>query len=167
MSPTDEKSAFGGSKTPRMTSPATPWSAVLPRALSEKFPSADDRRGSLETNSEDSGSSDDDDDSKTVRAVDVRREADKSLRERVKTPKEERSFDLRAVSPEKVANPVDNEVKRKRRKAPIGTRMTMTSRVGYFQDRIISPSMVSALSSVDQDPDVRCEPWLFYILALD
>lgn len=26
---------------------------------------------------------------------------------------------------------------------PIGTRLTMTSRTGYFQDRIISPSMVS------------------------
>ena len=25
---------------------------------------------------------------------------------------------------------------------PIGTRLTMTSRTGYFQDRIISPSMV-------------------------
>lgn len=29
-----------------------------------------------------------------------------------------------------------------RTKEPIGTRLTMTSRVGYFQDRIISPSMV-------------------------
>jgi len=28
-------------------------------------------------------------------------------------------------------------------KEPIGTRLTMTSRTGYFQDRIISPSMVS------------------------
>ena len=28
--------------------------------------------------------------------------------------------------------------------APIGTRLTMTSRTGYFQDRIISPSMVSS-----------------------
>lgn len=27
--------------------------------------------------------------------------------------------------------------------APLGTRLTMTSRTGYFQDRIISPSMVS------------------------
>ena len=27
--------------------------------------------------------------------------------------------------------------------APIGTRLTMTSRTGYFQDRIIPPSMVS------------------------
>ena len=34
-----------------------------------------------------------------------------------------------------VANPID--------KVPIGTRLTMTSRTGYFQDRIISPSMVS------------------------
>lgn len=29
-----------------------------------------------------------------------------------------------------------------RKAAPIGTRLTMTSRTGYFQDRIISPSMV-------------------------
>lgn len=28
---------------------------------------------------------------------------------------------------------------------PIGTRLTMTSRTGYFQDRIISPSMVRVL----------------------
>jgi hypothetical protein len=66
------------------------------------------------------------------------------LRERVKTPKEERHFDLRPESSEAIAAPVDAVVvKKKRRKAPIGTRMTMTSRVGYFQDRIISPSMVS------------------------
>jgi hypothetical protein len=32
------------------------------------------------------------------------------------------------------------------RNAPIGTRLTMTSRTGYFQDRIISPSMVSGAS---------------------
>jgi hypothetical protein len=148
MSPTDEKSAFGGSKTPRGTSPATPWSAVLPRVLSEKFSSSDERRGSVETNSEETDSSDEDDDTRTVRAFDMRREADKSLSERVKTPKEERHFDLKYESPEKVA-PVDAEViKKKRRKAPIGTRMTMTSRVGYFQDRIISPSMVSTQSSI-------------------
>ena len=32
------------------------------------------------------------------------------------------------------------------RKAPIGTRLTMTSRTGYFQDRIISPSMMRAMA---------------------
>lgn len=30
-------------------------------------------------------------------------------------------------------------------KEPIGTRLTMTSRTGYFQDRIVSPSMVCPL----------------------
>jgi hypothetical protein len=30
-------------------------------------------------------------------------------------------------------------------KEPIGTRLTMTSRTGYFQDRIVSPSMVRPL----------------------
>jgi hypothetical protein len=32
-------------------------------------------------------------------------------------------------------------------KAPIGTRLTMTSRTGYFQDRIVAPSMVRLSSS--------------------
>jgi hypothetical protein len=74
--------------------------------------------------------------------MDYRREADKSLRERVKTPKEERHFDWKTEKPDEAPNEAET-IKRKRRKAPIGTRMTMTSRVGYFQDRIISPSMVS------------------------
>jgi hypothetical protein len=30
---------------------------------------------------------------------------------------------------------------------PIGTRLTMTSRTGYFQDRIVSPSMVSLITN--------------------
>ncbi|THH15139.1 hypothetical protein EW146_g5296 [Bondarzewia mesenterica] len=33
-----------------------------------------------------------------------------------------------------------------RKKEPIGTRLTMTSRTGYFQDRIISPSMMRAMA---------------------
>ncbi|ETW80598.1 Esterase/Lipase [Heterobasidion irregulare TC 32-1] len=33
-----------------------------------------------------------------------------------------------------------------RKEAPIGTRLTMTSRTGYFQDRIISPSMMRAMA---------------------
>jgi hypothetical protein len=32
-----------------------------------------------------------------------------------------------------------------KQKEPIGTRLTMTSRTGYFQDRIITPSMVRLL----------------------
>ena len=34
-----------------------------------------------------------------------------------------------------------------RGKQPIGTRLTMTSRTGYFQDRIVAPSMVCSSSS--------------------
>ncbi|KAF8894039.1 Alpha/Beta hydrolase protein [Infundibulicybe gibba] len=33
-----------------------------------------------------------------------------------------------------------------KRKEPIGTRLTMTSRTGYFQDRIVSPSMMRAMA---------------------
>lgn len=36
-------------------------------------------------------------------------------------------------------------VVRKSSAEPIGTRLTMTSRTGYFQDRIISPSMVRGM----------------------
>jgi hypothetical protein len=156
LSPTEEKSnILSGSKTPRGTSPASGWSKVLPRVLSERFPSPVDktrRDSNTSTATDDSESSDDDDDTKTVLAFDYRREADKSLRERVKTPKEERHFDLGPESSEAIAAPVDADVaKKKRRKAPIGTRMTMTSRVGYFQDRIISPSMVSLRFGV---PDI-------------
>ena len=37
---------------------------------------------------------------------------------------------------------------------PLGTRLTMTSRTGYFQDRVISPSMVSGWLS-----NVMCWAW--------
>ncbi|KAI0040005.1 alpha/beta-hydrolase [Auriscalpium vulgare] len=47
----------------------------------------------------------------------------------------------------------DNEVADQRKRegverknAPIGTRLTMTSRTGYFQDRIVSPSMMRAMA---------------------
>lgn len=148
MSPTQEKTnALGGSKTPRGTSPVSGWSTTIPRVLSAKVAGwAGHVEADAETPSEESTSSDsDDDDAKTVRAFDMRRDADKSLQERVKTPKEERHFDLHPSSMEDVAAEAGKAevAKRRRKKAPIGTRMTMTSRVGYFQDRIISPSMVS------------------------
>jgi hypothetical protein len=51
-------------------------------------------------------------------------ESEKPLRARVKSPEPK-------TSAERVA-----------KKKPFETRLTMTSRVGYFQDKIISPSMV-------------------------
>jgi hypothetical protein len=50
-----------------------------------------------------------------------------------------------------------------RKNAPIGMRLTMTSRSGYFQDRIISPTMVSRpcpLSGSRFESSLhRCVPW--------
>lgn len=169
-SPTEEKRAsIGAGGSP--VSP-TSWTTSIPRSMSAKVagwlaPShgsegseGGSRHGDQASDSEsgDEEEEDDDDDGTvTVRAMpreaDGRREEDKSLRERVKTPKEERKFQLSAIhaSPDNAAEAASptvaegkTEVKEKKRKrAPIGTRLTMTSRVGYFQDRIISPSMAS------------------------
>ncbi|KAI0328607.1 alpha/beta-hydrolase [Cubamyces sp. BRFM 1775] len=56
-------------------------------------------------------------------------------------------------------------------KAPIGTRLTMTSRTGYFQDRIISPSMMRAMAILyigpHRNPDFQSDYQLSPILAPD
>ncbi|KAI6121390.1 Alpha/Beta hydrolase protein [Pisolithus thermaeus] len=52
---------------------------------------------------------------------------------------------------------------------PIGTRLTMTSRVGYFQDRIISPSMMRAMAILyigpHRNPDFATDYFLSPILT--
>ena len=125
-------------KRPPPLSPST-WTASLPRNVSAKVngwlgheisESADELPSSENSDS-------DNDDVVTVKAErDTRRDADKSLRERVKTPKHEKHFDLPPMDQPTTDAPP------KRKKAPVGTRLTMTSRVGYFQDRVITPSMV-------------------------
>ncbi|EMD37855.1 hypothetical protein CERSUDRAFT_123688 [Gelatoporia subvermispora B] len=54
-------------------------------------------------------------------------------------------------------------------KAPLGTRLTMTSRTGYFQDRIISPSMMRAMAILyigpHRNPDFSSDYYLSPILA--
>ena len=112
--------------------------------------------GASEASESSSEGGDDEDevsDTETVKG-DGRRDAEKSLRERVKTPRTERFVELAPVMPggeSKGRGPIVEgsqlvaEPKRKK-KTPIGTRLTMTSRVGYFQDRIISPSMVGRRS---------------------
>lgn len=95
---------------------------------------------------------------------DPRRDQDKALRERVKTPKEERKFDL----PVRTSPARDNNRPR-RRKAPLGTRLTMTSRVGYFQDRIISPTMMRAMAILyigpQRNPDFETDYYISPVLA--
>ncbi|KAI1794112.1 alpha/beta-hydrolase [Ganoderma leucocontextum] len=55
--------------------------------------------------------------------------------------------------------------------APIGTRLTMTSRTGYFQDRIIPPSMMRAMAILYigpyRNPDFQSDYQLSPILAPD
>ena len=57
-----------------------------------------------------------------------------------------------------------------RKNAPIGMRLTMTSRSGYFQDRIISPTMVSHVTPLVaynlETSSPRCVRWPFYTSAL-
>ncbi|KDR75205.1 hypothetical protein GALMADRAFT_249170 [Galerina marginata CBS 339.88] len=54
-------------------------------------------------------------------------------------------------------------------KEPIGTRLTMTSRTGYFQDRIISPSMMRAMAILyigpHRNPDFATDYHISPILA--
>lgn len=144
-SPTDEKVPFD------MRSPlATNWQKSLPRVMSAKL--AGWMAPEDDTVDEPEGAAFDGSDSEeehTVRTEDQRREQDKSLKDRVKTPKTERRMDFPMVTPlpppdVDTDEPAAAEIQapEKRRKAPIGTRLTMTSRVGYFQDRVISPSMV-------------------------
>lgn len=57
---------------------------------------------------------------------------------------------------------------RKDHAEPIGTRLTMTSRTGYFQDRIVSPSMVRFvasqwMASQEKINLRRCVQWPSYI----
>ena len=57
-----------------------------------------------------------------------------------------------------------------RKDAPIGMRLTMTSRSGYFQDRIISPTMVSHVTPLMaynlEASSPRCVRWPFYTSVL-
>lgn len=56
-----------------------------------------------------------------------------------------------------------------KRKEPIGTRLTMTSRTGFFQDRIVSPSMMRAMAILyigpHRNPDFATDYHISPILA--
>ena len=140
---------------------STGWTQSLPRSMSVKLnswiaPEGDNGDSSgADHVSEQSDS--DDDDIRTIKGSDSRRDADKSLRDRVKTPRDEKKIDFGPIvtSPFEGSNlkgetameteltELSKKKKKKKKKAPVGTRLTMTSRAGYFQDRIVSPSMVS------------------------
>ncbi|KAK7005743.1 Alpha/Beta hydrolase protein [Favolaschia claudopus] len=58
---------------------------------------------------------------------------------------------------------------RGKQKEPIGTRLTMTSRTGYFQDRVITPSMMRAMAILyigpHRNPDFATDYHISPILA--
>jgi hypothetical protein len=165
--PSDERRSLleVGSKS-GPTSPAVGWTKALPRTMSLKVAGwlgveGQSKEDGAEADAESDGSDSGSDDGKVdkLKVPDFRKDADKALRERVKTPREERKFELTPVLGEAELVAADTrggelKIVKKRKKAPIGTRLTMTSRVGYFQDRIISPSMVCYLWTVVSSVDV-------------
>ncbi|KAI0775696.1 Alpha/Beta hydrolase protein [Trametes elegans] len=100
-------------------------------------------------------------------------EEDKPLRARIRfnpqVSRAELEEDIRA--PEPTQQEVDQVTPSDTEKAPIGTRLTMTSRTGYFQDRIISPSMMRAMAILyigpHRNPDFEADYQLSPILAPD
>ncbi|KAL7422192.1 hypothetical protein Q5752_002838 [Cryptotrichosporon argae] len=158
LTPTDEKIDEGGSvlAVGSASQPASParagWTRSLPRTLSSRLPgwlgpSADDdddgeaNGTELDEAESNVSGSDAEDLADNDGAV---READKSIRQRVKTPRIELDEYPMTASPASIDDA--RGAKKKKRRAPIGTRLTMTSRVGYFQDRIIPPTMMRAMA---------------------
>ena len=91
-------------------------------------------------------------------------ERDKPISQRVALTEDEQRERQQAELSEAVA-----EAERNALKAPIGTRLTMTSRTGYFQDRIISPSMMRAMAILyigpKRNPDFEKDYYLSPILG--
>ncbi|KZT58886.1 alpha/beta-hydrolase [Calocera cornea HHB12733] len=91
------------------------------------------------------------------------------------TPEDERSIQARIKVPPKDAPGGNEEAegerkeKKKVKRVPIGTRLTMTSRTGFFQDRIISPSMMRAMAILyigsRHNPDFSTDYYISPILA--
>nr|XP_018263969.1 hormone-sensitive lipase [Kwoniella dejecticola CBS 10117]OBR86127.1 hormone-sensitive lipase [Kwoniella dejecticola CBS 10117] len=187
MSPLEEKKQNGNGVK---SNPATPSIRIkdLPRSMSAKFAGWLGGESSAGTSDQEDGSDnsdedEDEDDTATIRPP--RPEAEQSLAARVKTPAaEEGQFLLSPpiASPAPIETPstddstapagqdqVDQIVAKKRKKLPIGTRLTMTSRSGYFQDRIISPSMMRAMAILyigpKRNPDFETDYYISPILS--
>ncbi|WWD15824.1 hypothetical protein CI109_100248 [Kwoniella shandongensis] len=188
LSPFEETAPKSGARSHPQSPVASTWTRSLPRSMSAKLTgwlgkeNSDKGDGSGdEAVSEPSDTDEEEDEEGQIgngRKSDPRSDADKSLADRVKTPKEERKFILTPIeSPvpeesneaEDSGDQVDKIVAKKRKKAPIGTRLTMTSRVGYFQDRIISPTMMRAMAILyigpRRNPDFETDYYISPILS--
>ena len=152
-------SAIADSGNAKLLPTSPKWSTSLPRTVSKVA------GWIVEDTSDTTVSDEEDSDAETVKA-DSRKEAEKALHERVKTPGIERGLDFGPL----VATPVDEEMELlKTKRTKIGTRLTMTSRVGYFQDRIISPSMMRAMAILyigpRRNPDFETDYYISPLLS--
>lgn len=64
------------------------------------------------------------------------------LKEELLHARKQVSYDDTKGKPEELDGSEQQTNTKGKKKEPVGTRLTMTSRTGYFQDRVISPSMV-------------------------
>lgn len=139
----------------------TPPSAKSMPPLRSRTTTSDMRRYSHEgPNSEEAGAMGDAEDELSDHPGDEQ----KPLRARIRfSPEVERKeFELTADDEPTSASELGEVVAEKApiaSGAPIGTRLTMTSRTGYFQDRIIPPSMVSTrIPTIARAVQRRCLP---------
>ncbi|KAI0790793.1 Alpha/Beta hydrolase protein [Abortiporus biennis] len=76
---------------------------------------------------------------------------------------------IATASPQKEISEISAQPGNANVETPLGTRLTMTSRTGYFQDRIISPSMMRAMAILyigpHRNPDFANDYHLSPILA--
>ncbi|KAL0068819.1 hypothetical protein AAF712_004149 [Marasmius tenuissimus] len=104
-----------------------------------------------------------------------RREQDKPLHERVKYHHEAVSSDKKQQELSAAVLEADEKAAIAKkggsgsRKEPLGTRLTLTSRTGYFQDRIVTPSMMRAMALLYvgpyRNPDFATNYYISPLLA--
>lgn len=124
-------------------------SLTSPRQYKSGRPANDHYRMQYgDVNAEEAGSMADEEDSADI-IQEIRREEDMPLEARVRFNPTISQIE----APKLLQEGYDSSGKSV--EAPLGTRLTMTSRTGYFQDRIISPSMVGLVPSMFR---VTCLP---------
>ncbi|KAI8993039.1 Alpha/Beta hydrolase protein [Trametes punicea] len=146
---------------------ASPSTAKMPPLRSRHTTTSIKRFSSLDDDSFDEGGSMGDVEDETSSRVNVE---DMPLRARIRFDPQISQVEIERAP--RAAEPGDaNDQLILKEKAPIGTRLTMTSRTGYFQDRIISPSMMRAMAILyigpHRNPDFQSDYQLSPILAPD
>ncbi|KDQ57823.1 hypothetical protein JAAARDRAFT_35515 [Jaapia argillacea MUCL 33604] len=150
---------FGGTSSPVTETP--------PLRTRRSRTKSDGRARMDRTQTVDAGSMADEEDETDVSTV---KEEDRPIQARVKLYQPLDASQLQKQQQELSQAVAHADTKaHKEDKAPIGTRITMTSRTGYFQDRIVSPSMMRAMAILyigpHRNPDFATDYHISPILA--